>query len=153
MWTKIEMGTGTPGKLWTGDNFESISGKFARVELVEFHSPASGASTRRLFVAEVREDAPEGIYVPTLRICAGGVGSLVTAGSVTRELRGEPIAPQRKDSWGEPIALGANKPCLLPLLVWNWSGRIGGYIILDPVMTERGYVRHNEVNSALPGYA
>lgn len=139
MWTKIEMGPGSPGKLWTGSKIENLSGKFAQVELVEFHSPESGASTRRLFVRETRDEAPEGIRVPTLHISTGGVGSIV-GGRVTREPGSEPTTPREEDSW------------LLPLLVWNWSGRIGGYLILDPVSTESGYVRRDEVNSALPGF-
>ena len=141
MWTKIEMGPGEPGKLWTGsEEIKGQSGKYARVELVEFHSPESGASTRRLFVREMTDVVPEGIKIPTLHISTGGVGSLV-AGRVTRESGSEPTTPSESDTW------------LLPLLVWNWSGRVGGYLILDPVATESGYVRRDEVNSAMPGYA
>lgn len=140
MWTKIEKGVGNAGKLWTGSELNGSVGKYARVELVEFHSPESGASTRRLFIRETRDEAPEGIRVPTLRICTGGVGSLV-AGRVVREPNGEPTTPREEDAW------------IMPLLVWNWSGRVGGYLILDPVVVEDGYVRRDEVNSALPGYA
>ena len=143
MWVRIEMGPGKPGKLWTGskvDGGTGTTGKFARVELVEFHSPESGACTRRLFIREERDEAPEGIRIPTLHISAGGVGSIV-GGHVVREPKGEPTTPREEDSW------------LLPLIVWNWSGRIGGYLILDPVSVESGYVRRDEVNSALPGYA
>lgn len=140
MWTKLEMGPGEPGKLWTGSDVKGHSGKYARVEVVEFHSPESGASTRRLFIREMRDEAPEGIRIPTLHISTGGVGSLVS-GRVIREPGGEPTTPREEDSW------------LMPLLVWNWSGRVGGYLVLDPVTTEDGYVRRDEVNSALPGYA
>ena len=140
MFVKIEMGPGTAGKLWTGSEIGGAAGKYARVELVEFHSPESGASTRRLFIRETRDEAPEGIRIPTLHISTGGVGSLVS-GRVVRELGCEPTTLREEDSW------------LLPLLVWNWSGRVGGYLILDPVNTESGYVRRDEVNSALPGYA
>jgi hypothetical protein len=141
MWTKIEMGPGSPGKLWTGSEIiKELAGKYARVELVEFHSPESGACTRRLFVHDVRDDAPEGIRIPTLHISTGGVGSIVS-GRVVREPGGEPTTPRPEDAW------------LMPLLVWNWSGRVGGYLILDPVGIEDGYVWKAEVNSALPGYA
>ncbi len=140
MFVKIEMGPGTAGKLWTGSEIGDAAGKYAKVELVEFHSPESGASTRRLFIRETRDEAPEGIRVPTLHISTGGVGSLVS-GRVTREQYGEPTTPRPEDSW------------LMPLLVWNWSGRVGGYVILDPVSTESGYVRRDEVNSALPNFA
>lgn len=140
MWCKIEKGVGDAGKLWTGSELNGSVGKFARVELVEFHSPESGACTRRLFLRDVRDDAPEGIRIPTLHIFTGGVGSIVS-GRVTREPGSEPTTPRPEDKW------------LMPLLVWNWSGRVGGYVILDPVSTESGYVRRDEVNSALPGYA
>lgn len=140
MFVKIEMGPGSAGKLWTGSDIENLGGKYAKVELVEFHSPDSGASTRRLFIRETQDEAPEGIRVPTLHISTGGVGSIV-GGRVMREPNGEPTTPRPEDAW------------LMPLLVWNWSGRVGGYLILDPVTTESGYVRRDEVNSALPGYA
>ena len=140
MWVKIEVGIGEPGKLWTGSELNNVSGKYSHVELVEFHSPESGASTRRLFIRDVRDEAPEGIRIPTLYIFTGGVGSLV-AGRVVREHYGEPTTWRAEDSW------------LTPLLVWNWSGRVGGYIILDPIIVESGYIRRDEVNSALPGYA
>ncbi|MEK7507440.1 MAG: hypothetical protein AAB585_02805 [Patescibacteria group bacterium] len=140
MWCKIEKGIGEAGKLWTGSEIKELGGKYAKVELVEFHSPESGASTRRLFIRETRDEAPEGIRVPTLHISTGGVGSLMS-GRVTREQYGEPTTPRPEDAW------------LMPLLVWNWSGRVGGYLILDPVATESGYVRRDEVNSALPGFA
>jgi hypothetical protein len=140
MFVKIEMGPGSAGKLWTGSELKDAAGKFAKVELVEFHSPESGASTRRLFIREMRDEAPEGIRIPTLHISTGGVGSIVS-GRVTREPGGEPTTLRPEDAW------------LMPFVVWNWSGRVGGYLILDPVATERGYVRRDEVNSALPGYA
>jgi hypothetical protein len=140
MWTKIEMGPGSAGKLWTGSEVKGLAGKFARVELVEFHSPESSASTRRLFIREMRDEAPEGIRIPILHISTGGVGSIVSE-HVTRELNGLPTTLCEENSW------------LMPLLVWNWSGRVGGYLILNPVATESGYVRRDEVNSALPGYA
>lgn len=140
MWCKIEKGIGDAGKLWTGSELDGSVGKYARVELVEFRSPKSGACTRRLFLRDVRDRAPEGVRIPTLHIFTGGVGSIV-GGRVTREPNGEPTTLREEDSW------------LMPLLVWNWSGRVGGYIILDPVSTESGYVRRDEVNSALPGYA
>ena len=117
-----------------------VDGRYARVELVEFHSPKSGACTRRLFIQETRDEAPEGLKIPTLHVFTGGVGSLC-AGRVVRERRGEPTTPVQDDQW------------LMPLLVWNWSGRVGGYVILDPVCVESGYVRREELNSALPGYA
>lgn len=139
MWCKIVKGVGDAGKLWTGSELNGSVGKYARVELVEFHSPESGACTRRLFLRDVRDEAPEGIRIPTLHISTGGVGSLV-AGRVTREQGGEPTTPREEDAW------------LTPLLVWNWSGRVGGYLVLDPVSTESGYVRRDEVNSALSGY-
>lgn len=139
MWCKIEKGVGDAGKLWTGSELNGSVGKYARVELVEFRSPESGACTRRLFLRDVRDEAPEGIRIPTLHICTGGVGSIV-GGRVVRKPKGEPMTPRQKDSW------------LMPLLVWNWSGRVGGYVILDPVSAEAGYVRRDEVNSALPGY-
>lgn len=140
MWCKIEGGIGDAGKLWTGSELNGSVGKYARVELVEFHSPESGASTRRLFLRDVRDEAPEGIWIPALHIFTGGVGSLV-GGRVAREPNGEPTTLLAEDAW------------LMPLLVWNWSGRVGGYIVLDPVSTESGYVRREEVNSALLGYA
>ena len=140
MWCKIETGIGEAGKLWTGSELNGSVGKYARVELVEFHSPESGACTRRLFILETRDEAPEGIRIPTLHIFTGGVGSIV-GGRVVREQHGEPTTPRPEDAW------------IMPLLVWNWSGRVGGYIILDPVATESGYVCRDEVNSALPGYA
>lgn len=140
MWCKIEKGIGEAGKLWTGSELNGSVGKYARVEFVEFHSPESGACTRRLFLRDVRDEAPEGICIPILHIFTGGVGSLVS-GRVVREPNSEPTTPREEDCW------------LMPLLVWNWSGRVGGYVILDPVSTESGYVRRDEVNSALPGYA
>lgn len=141
MFVKIEMGIGSPGKLWTGSDLPNRNlEKFARVELVEFHSPESGASTRRLFIQELLDEAPEGIRIPTLHIATGGVGS-ICAGRVNLDEYSEPTTSYESDKW------------LTPLLVWNWSGRVGGYLILDPVAVESGYVRRDEVNSALPGYA
>jgi len=140
VWCKIEKGIGGAGKLWTGSELNGSVGKYARVELVEFHSPESGACTRRLFLRDVRDEAPEGVRIPVLHIFTGGVVSIV-GGRVVREPNGEPTTPREEDSW------------LMPLLVWNWSGRVGGYLVLDPVSTESGYVRRDEVNSALPGYA
>jgi len=140
VWVKIAKGIGSTGKLWTGSDIQPALGRYARAELVEFHSPKSGACTRRLFLRDMQEHAPEGIKIPTLHIFTGGVGSLV-GGRVVREHYGNPTTPEQEDAW------------LMPLLVWNWSGRVGGYLILDPVSTESGYVRRDEVNSALPGYA
>lgn len=142
MWCKIQTGVGSPGKLWTGSDLSDSVGKVARVELVEFRSSESGASTRRLFITDTRDDAPEGVYVPTLRICTGGVGSLAPHyAQVTRERGDEPRMQNPDHEWQ------------LPLVVWNWSGRIGGYAILDPVSVESGYVRADELNSTLPGFA
>jgi hypothetical protein len=76
MWVHINLGVGNPGKLWTGADLSGTEGKYALVELVEFHSPASGASTRRLFFRETRDEPPEGIVIPTLLVATGGVGSI-----------------------------------------------------------------------------
>lgn len=139
MWVRIETGPGSPGKLWTGSEVPT-TGTFAKVELVEFRSPEGGSSTRRLFIDETREEAPEGIRIPTLHVSTGGVGSLVGGCVIT-------------GPYGDPTTLHEENRWLTPFLVWNWSGRMGGYLILDPVQVLSGHVRRDEVNSALPGYA
>jgi hypothetical protein len=141
MWTKLKLGVGRPGKLWTGSDIENCSGKYAWIELVEFHSPDSGDCTRRLFVREIRDEAPEGIRIPTLHIFTGGVGSIVGGRVVREKYYDDPTTSELEDAW------------MTPLLVWNWSGRVGGYLILDPVEVVSGYTRRAEINSALPGYA
>lgn len=139
MYYRIVVGIGTPGKLWTGTPVREQQVLYARPELVEFWSPQSGACTRRLFLHDVKENL-EGLVMPTLHIFSGGVGSLV-GGRVVRERGEHPTTPHEDDAW------------LMPLLVWNWSGRVGGYIVVDPLLVESGYVSQETLNSAKPGYA
>ncbi len=141
MIVKIHIGIGNAGKLWTGSNLTGHEGRYAKVELVEFRSPQSSASTRRLYIHESQDTPPEGIRVPTLHISVGGVGSLVSRTIIRDEVTLEPTTEEGNENW------------LMPLLVWNWSGRVGGYLILDPVRVESGYIQGTEVNTALPGYA
>lgn len=124
MIVKIQVGIGRQGKLWTGSKMNQFNGKICRVELVEFLSPTRKASTRRLFVKEVLEETPEGIYIPTLYIGMGGVGSLPTLSVLTSEDKG----PQAEN---------------IEILTWNWSGRVGGFIVLDPISVESGHITNN----------
>lgn len=147
MIVKIQLGIGAPGKLWTGSlqffpcheytaegnaDRPSLSGQLCEVELAE-HWSESGASTRRLyhrntFAANEAEKLETALEIPMLHVATGGVGSL-------------PIFQIGSGDIREDVA------------VWNWSGRVGGFAILDPIKVFSGYYDPEDLPMAKPGFA
>ncbi|MFA5840911.1 MAG: hypothetical protein WC847_01400 [Candidatus Paceibacterota bacterium] len=140
----IKRGIGQPGKLWTGsrdffpgaDLFipglehtslgkaEGFGDRVVEVNIIENWS-VSGATTRRLWVVnrEVTFTPEEAALAPVLYIGTGGVGSLPDPSAGLRE---------------EDLAL-------LKVALWNWSGRIGGFAILNPITVLSGYYSQSDL--------
>ena len=117
MIVKIRLGIGRPGKLWTGyQGFfptcgcREDEGLDGKVAYVEFveNYSRNGSTTRRLF---------------------GGAKELTPEQERAIEMPTLFISAGGAGSVGE----GADGT-----RIWNWSGRIGGNIILNPIMVEVG---------------
>jgi|GEM_PF-5904632 hypothetical protein len=111
MFVRVRMSSvAEPGKLWTGDTPED--GAVAEVELVELHCEC-GASTRKF---RISNELPvqlvgEAIDVSQLPI------AYISCGGV-----------------------GSTRDSVEALEAWNWSGRVGGSVIIDPLVVLEGYV-------------
>ena len=141
MIVEIEVGVGTPGKLWTstdvlplqeeGEQKPGQPGSFCEIELLEQWS-SNGATTRRLknhegFSDEEVMEFKRAMSIPILHIATGGVGSL-------------PVV-KTKDDIRWDVAL------------WNWSGRIGGFAVLNPILVRAGYYTREDLPKSNPGFA
>lgn len=141
---KISLGQGRPGKRWTGSQefwslfspegetlSRHLGGQLCEVDFAE-HWSASGVSTRRLFLRRslgARPDLEAALQVKTLHLVTGGVDA------------GLPrlcIDDIRRD-----------------VAAWNWSGRVGGFAVVDPMMVAHTpwWRRGVEYPEARPGYA
>ncbi len=132
---KVKWGLGSPGKLWTGDSPQD--GSLVDANLFLKKCSACGQAGRRTTTKILRTkevgmspQALEALEVSTLFITAGGVGSIYS---------------QAVDI-GLDSELGANIRC------WNWSERISGHAILDPLAVVGGYVTKASLPMAKPGY-
>lgn len=127
----------SPGKLWTGSTefwgrkdyqeggfAPTLDGAIVPVEALLVNSPKSAASTRKLKVLDTALPATaiDALKeLKTLFITAGGVGSTFSRTVGFEEGSG---------------------PKLESLRVWNWSKRVGGHVIIDPlaVVSGRGII-------------
>ncbi len=117
MIVKIRRGIGSPGKLWTGD--VPADGDVVNARIMERTCSCCGKSTRKFRVEKVEnaEALATACEIATLFLTMGGVGSVAT-GFTTAE--GRPVNP-------------------IEFQLWNWSGRVGGHAILNPVAVLNGY--------------
>lgn len=120
MIVRIVRGIGAPGKLWTGDI--PADGTVVDAMLIERHClqgqggvldgdgdplPPCRRTTRKLRVTPVTfsAEAIAALVIPKLFVTMGGVGTLD---------HGDPVIPT-------------------DLTVWNWSGRRGGHVVVNPI--------------------
>lgn len=139
MLVQLKHGQGSYGKLWTGTVFsvahedpinslwdgQRIIPNIVDATLIERRCEC-GATTRkfRAYPVEQSAEARKALDLPVCFITAGGVGSIyVECDSVHTDLT-----------------------------VWNWSGRVGGHVILNPVMVRSGYVSRDELPTPKAGY-
>ncbi|OHA01686.1 MAG: hypothetical protein A3C11_03040 [Candidatus Sungbacteria bacterium RIFCSPHIGHO2_02_FULL_49_12] len=125
MIVKILRGIGAPGKLWTGDSPES--GAVVDALFIERRCTTEGcARTVRKLRAHALHASAEvvsALELPTLLVTMGGVGS---------------IHVDEATPWS--------------LVAWNWSARVGGHAILNPVLQVAGYYSRDELPPAREGY-
>lgn len=117
MIVRILSGIGNPGKLWTGNTPENGAIVDARI----FEKKCKcGASTRKLRIGKVENVAAieAACEIPTLFVTMGGVGSVASK-----------IIPQ----------VEGDDDNLDQFRLWNWSDRVGGHAIVNPVATLSGY--------------
>lgn len=144
MLVKLFVGIGDFGKLWTGTRMRpayedpkyklwdckenEVIANIVDALIIE-RTCECGASTRKFRATAVQqsEEAREALHVPVCFITAGGVGSIAV----------------------ESNSEGGGNPTSNDLLVWNWSGRYGGHVILSPVMV---YVSRDGLPEVKPGY-
>lgn len=122
MIVEIRRGIGSPGKLWTGNIPEE--GTVVNARIIERKCSVCEATTRRLRTHPV-EDADAiaaACEVPILFVTMGGVGSIITSEG-TEDLQ-----------------------------LWNWSERVGGHAILNPVAVLNGYWNPTDLPPAKPGH-
>lgn len=126
MLAKIKRGIGSPGKLWTGHTPET--GAVGECWVVERSCPC-GATTRkfRFRSLDVSPEALEALELPTVFVTMGGVGSVAAH---------------------VPESDTTNKR---ELQCWNWSGRVGGHVIVNPLLVLSGYYDYG-VPAAKPGF-
>lgn len=141
MLVQLKHGQGSYGKLWTGTALSAahedpINGlwdaqsqrvipNIVDATIIERRCEC-GATTRkfRAYPVEQSAEARKALDVPTCFVTAGGVGSIYVE----------------------------TDKVLTDLTVWNWSGRVGGHVILNPVMIRSGYVSRDELPTPKPGY-
>lgn len=141
MLVKLSHGQGSYGKLWTGTAFSAahedpinslwdsqnqrVIPNIVDATIIERHCEC-GASTRkfRAYPVEQSAEARKALDLPVCFVTAGGVGSIYVE-------RDKVIAD---------------------LTVWNWSGRVGGHVILNPVMVLSGYVSPDDLPTPREGY-
>lgn len=140
MLVKLSVGIGSYGKLWTGTKLrpahedpKNMLWDFKANEAIPSIVDAfiiertckCGATTRkfRAYPVEQSAEARLALDLPTCFVTAGGVDSICTWAGVSDDIT-----------------------------TWNWSGRIGGHAILNPVMVRSGYVREEELPTPKDGY-
>lgn len=133
----IKAGVGSPGKLWTGD---SPAEGPAVVSIIERVCPC-GATTRKFRAAPLVTGADRAILDhaadwPVIFVATGGVGSLVDT---------SPGGIEKRYASGH-AARAAGLAC------WNWSNRVGGWVIVSPVAVAGGYVAKTDLPPAREGY-
>ncbi|MDO8623944.1 MAG: hypothetical protein Q7R54_01180 [bacterium] len=124
MIAKIRRGIGKPGKLWTGSTPED--GEVVNVRIVERKCSSCDNTTRRLRTQPVEDAAAIAVAcdIPTLFVTMGGVGSVNSLALI---------------EGGDQVELAD------PYQLWNWSGRVGGHAILNPVAVLNGYWDRSEL--------
>lgn len=116
MLVRLIKGIGAFGKLWTGDK-PYDTGKVYNAYFL-YKTCKCAATTRKLKAEPVTYCADSSaVDLPVLFVTAGGVGSIVVDTDVNPE----------------------------GIEVWNWSGRVGGYAILNPLMVHSGYVSKDDL--------
>jgi hypothetical protein len=141
MLVKLSVGIGNYGKLWTGTRLspahedpinslwdeqnERVIPNIVDATIIERRCEC-GATTRkfRAYPVEQSAEARKALNVPTCFITAGGVGSIYVETDKVLE----------------------------DLTVWNWSGRVGGHVILNPIMVCSGYMNRDELPTPRDGY-
>lgn len=131
MITKIINGIGRPGKLWTGNT--PSDGSIVNCRIIERKCSVCGKTTRKFRCEELQasKDVLEALDLPTTFITMGGVGSVYNYGE------GNP-GPH----------MGAPKH----LRCWNWSERIGGHVIVNPILVMNGYVKREQLPNPKAGF-
>lgn len=127
LYATIRSGVGSPGKLWTGT--EPVDGQAGQVLIIERKCPC-GRTTRkfRVYPIDVSPEASEALTLPVVHVATGGVGSVATRDA----------SELSKD-----------------LVCWNWAGREGGSVILNPLAVIHGsnnQPTREEVPPAKPGF-
>lgn len=119
MIVKIRRGIGNPGKLWTGSVPED--GEVVNARIIERKCSCCDRTTRRLRTQPVEnaEAIAVACEIPTVFVTMGGVGSVATL-----------FYPEK-----------ATEPEVTPeeFRLWNWSHRVGGHVVLNPVAVLNGY--------------
>lgn len=141
MLVKLSHGQGSYGKLWTGTAFSAahedpinslwdsqnqrVIPNIVDATIIERRCDC-GATTRkfRAYPVEQSAEARKALDLPVCFVTAGGVGSIYV----------------------EDDKVHAD------LTVWNWSGRVGGHVILNPVMVRSGCVSRDELPTPKAGY-
>lgn len=115
MIAKIKRGIGSPGKLWTGDIPKD--GSIVNARIIE-RTCSCGKTTRKFRCTElaVSEDAEAAMELPTLFVTMGGVGSVFSDENTPDGLQ-----------------------------CWNWSKRVGGHVIINPLCVINGYVSSTDL--------
>lgn len=142
MLAKIKIGTGSYGKLWTGTqllaNFKKLNefmvkqpfkdsqefiGNLFDCSIVERHCEC-GLVTRKFkaYPVEATSNISDYLDVKTVFITAGGVGSINTDNGTSPSLQ-----------------------------VTNWSGRVGGHVIVDPLLVVNGYWERKDLPNVKNG--
>lgn len=139
MLVKLSVGIGCFGKLWTGKSLypshqdpknmlwdgEKAISNIVDAFIMERHCEC-GATTRKFRATPVShtDEARQALELPECFITGGGVGSIY--------VESDKVSPE--------------------ILVNNWSGRVGGHVILSPLMVLSGYISADDLPSAKPGY-
>jgi len=137
MLVKIQNGIGQFGKLWTGTRLRPAhedaerlwDGEKAIYNIVDAviveRKCECGRSTRKFKARAVECDpfALPFLRLPVCFITAGGVGSIVDDRETDASLK-----------------------------VHNWSGRVGGHVIVNPALVLSGYVEHGHIPGVVEPY-
>jgi hypothetical protein len=140
MLVRLSIGIGAFGKLWTGTQLspahedpqnslwdgEKVIPNIVDAYIIERRCCECGATTRKFRAHPVEQsaEARKALDLPTCFVTAGGVGSIYVERNKVHD----------------------------DLMVWNWSGRVGGHVILNPVMVCSGYMSRDELPAPRDGY-
>lgn len=128
---RVQLGFGRPGKLWTGSreffpNCEVVGLDGQYAEVELIENwSENGQTTRRLF-GHKAELTQEQVNALWIPVLFISAGGARTVGEGAEGTR-----------------------------TWNWSGRVGGNVVLDPLMvhqTTRRVIEHDPLPEARPGY-